>query len=109
VLSSKQPESEQALLYLGTLLYEKQQYAEARDVLRAVCDDSPRCGTGLGPAGARRIPVRSTPRALDHLQRAMALGMGDRKELVQAVFYDVAVLLTRAERFDDSMDMLLKC
>ena len=48
------------------------------------------------------------PRALDHLQRGMALGMGDRKELVQAVFYDVVILLTRAERFDDSMDMLLK-
>jgi tetratricopeptide (TPR) repeat protein len=38
----------------------------------------------------------------------MALGMGDRKELVQSIFYDVTVMLTRLERYDDSLDMLLK-
>ena len=30
----KQPESEEALWYLGTLLYEKDAYAESRDLLR---------------------------------------------------------------------------
>jgi tetratricopeptide (TPR) repeat protein len=105
---SKQPESEQALWYLGTLLYEKEQYAEARDVLRQFVTIRPDAGPAWALLGLGEFQLREYPRALDHLQRAMALGMGDRKELVQAVFYDVAVLLTRAERFDDSMDMLLK-
>jgi predicted Zn-dependent protease len=38
----------------------------------------------------------------------MALGLGGRQEMAQSVFYFAAVLLTRCERFDDSMDMLLK-
>ena len=105
---SKQPESEQALWYLGTLLYEKEQYAEARDVLRQFVTIRPDAGPAWALLGLGEFQLREYPRALDHLQRAMALGMGDRKELVQAVFYDVAVGLTRAERFDDSMDMLLK-
>lgn len=105
---SKQPESEQALWYLGTLLYEKEQYADARDVLRQFVTIRPDTGPAWALLGLGEFQLRQYPRALDHLQRAMALGVGDRKEMVQAVFYDVAILLTRAERFDDSMDMLLK-
>ncbi len=105
---SEQPESEQALWYLGTLLYEKERYAEAREVLRQFVTIRPDAGPAWALLGLGEFQLREYPRALDHLQRAMALGMGDRKDLVQAVFYHVAVLLTRAERFDDSMDMLLK-
>jgi tetratricopeptide (TPR) repeat protein len=105
---TEQPESEQALWYLGTLLYEKQQYPEAREVLRHFVTIRPDAGPAWAVLGLSEFRLRAYPRALDLLQRAMALGMGDRKDLVQAVFYDVAVLLTRAERFDDSMDMLLK-
>ncbi len=105
---SIQPESEQALWYLGTLLYEKKQYTESRDVLRQFVTIRPDAGPAFALLGLADFELRAYPRALDHLQRAMALGMGDRKDLVQAVFYHVVVLLTRAERFDDSMDMLLK-
>ena len=105
---SKQPESEQALWYFGTLLYEKEQYAEAREVLRQFVTIRSDAGPAYALLGLSEFQLRQYPRALDHLQRAMALGMGDRKELMQTVFYDVAVMLTRAERFDDSMDMLLK-
>jgi len=38
----------------------------------------------------------------------MTQGMGDRKELMDSVFYHVAILLTRFERYDDSMDILQK-
>jgi tetratricopeptide (TPR) repeat protein len=103
---TEQPESEQALWYLGTLLYEKQQYAEARDVLRQFMTIRPDAGPGWALLGLSEFQLRAYPRALDHLQRAMAQGMGDRKELIQSVFYDVVVLLTRFERYDESIDML---
>lgn len=105
---SEQPESEQALWYLGTLLYEKEQYAETRDVLRQFVTIRRDAGPAWALLGMSEFQLREYSRALEHLQRAMAQGMGDRKEMVQSVFYDVAVLLTRSERCDDSLDMLLK-
>lgn len=105
---SEQPESEQALWYLGTMLYEKEQYAESRDVLRQFVTIRPDAGPAWALLGLGEFQLREYPRALDHLQRAMAQGMGDRKELIQSVFYHVVVLLSRFERYDDSIDMLVK-
>lgn len=104
----EQPESEEALWYLGSMLYEKQQYAEARDVLRRFLTVRSDAGPGWALLGLSEFQTREYPRALDHLERAMTQGMGDRKDLVQLVFYDVAILQTRMERYDDSLDMLLK-
>lgn len=105
---AQQPESEEALWYLGSLRYEKEQYVEARDILRQFLTIRPDAGPAWALLGLSEFQLRQYPRALDHLQRAMALGMGDRKEIVQSVFYHVVIMLTRAERFDDSVDMLLK-
>ena len=103
---SEQPESEQALWYLGTLLYEKQEYTEARDVLRQFVTLRSDAGPAWALLGLCEFQLQAYPHALDYLQRAMAQGMGDRKELIQSVFYDVVVLLTRFERYDESIDML---
>lgn len=103
---SEQPESEQALWYLGSMLYEKEQYAESRDVLRRFVTIRSDAGPAWALLGLSEFQLREYSRALDHLQRAMAQGMGDRKELIQSVFYDVVVLLTRFERYDDSIVML---
>jgi len=103
---SEQPESEQALWYLATMLYEKQRYSDARDVLRQFVTLRPDAGPAWALLGFSEFQLRAYPHALDHLQRAMANGMGDRKELIQSVFYNVVVLLTRFERYDDSIDML---
>jgi len=105
---AEEPESEEGLWFLGTLLYEKEQYAEARDVLRQFLTLRPDAGPGWAFLGLSELQTRDYSRALDHLQRAMAVGMGDRKELIQLVFKDVVVLLTRFERYDDSLNMLLK-
>jgi tetratricopeptide (TPR) repeat protein len=105
---AKQPESQPALWYLGTLLYEKEQYAEALDVLRQFVTIRQDAGPAWALIGLSEFQLRGYPRSLDHLQRAMTVGMGDRKELIQAVFYHVVILLTRQERYDDSVDMLSK-
>lgn len=103
---AKQPEWEQGLWYLGALLYQKQEYREARDVLRHFMTIRPDAGPGWALLGFSDYQLREYARALEHLQRAMGAGMGERQELVQSVFYHVAILLTRFERYDDSMDML---
>jgi tetratricopeptide (TPR) repeat protein len=50
--------------------------------------------------------TREYDRSLDHLQRGLALGLGDRKAMTRSAWYFVAVLLNRAERFEESMDLL---
>lgn len=105
---AQHPDSEQGLWFLGTLLYEQQQYPEARDVLRQFMTLRPDAGPGWALLGLSEFETREYRRALNHLQHAMAAGMGDRKELTQTVFKDVTMLLTRFERYDDSLDMVLK-
>lgn len=105
---SLEPESEEALWYLGSMLYEQEHYTLARDVLRQFLTIRPNAGPGWALLGLSEFQLREYPRALDHLQRAMSQGMGDRKEMVQSVFHEVAALLTRFERYDDSLDMLAK-
>ena len=101
------PNWKEGLWSLSTLLYDQNQYAAARDVLRRfVAFDS---GLGLGWAmlGMSEFQLRDYSRSLDHLQRAMAQGMGDQKEIAQSVFYLVAVLQTRFEQYDESMGLLI--
>jgi tetratricopeptide (TPR) repeat protein len=105
---AERPDSEEALWYLGSMLYEKEQYAAARDVLRQFLTIRPDAGPGWALLGLSEFQTRHYPRALDHLERAMAQGIGDRQDLVQAVFYHVVILQVRMERYDDSLDMLLK-
>jgi tetratricopeptide (TPR) repeat protein len=102
------PDWREGLWYLSTLLYEKERYGDARDALRRFLTQDANAGPGWALLGMSEFQTREYPRALDHLQRAMALGLGGRQEMAQSVFYFAAVLLTRFERYDDSMDMLLK-
>ena len=102
----EQPESEEALWYLGTMLYEKKQYAEARDALRVFMTLRSDAGPGWSLLGMCEFNLREYPRALDHLQRAMAQGIGDRKELEQPMLYHLEALLTRFDRYEDSLALL---
>jgi tetratricopeptide (TPR) repeat protein len=105
---SKRPEWEQGLWYLGNTYYGKGQYFEARDVFRHFMTLRPDAGPGWALLGLSEFQTREYSRALDHLQRSMALGMGENRELIQSVFYSATVLLIRLERYDDGMNMLLK-
>lgn len=103
---SEQPESEEALWYLGTVLYEKEQFAEARDALRRFVTLRNDAAPGWALLGLCEFELREYRRALDHLQRASDQGIGERKELARPVLYDLIVLLNRFERYDESLALL---
>jgi len=103
---SEQPESEEALWYLATLFYEKQQYADAQDALRQFMTLRGDAGPGWALLGICEFQLKEYSRALNHLQRAMSEGIGDRKELAKPMLYDLMVLLTRFERYDESQALL---
>lgn len=102
------PESEEVLWYLGTLLYEKDEFTGSREMLRRFLTLRPDAGPGWAFLGLSEFRMRQYERALEHLKKATALGLGDRAELSRLVLFDQAILLTRAERFDESMDLLVK-
>jgi tetratricopeptide (TPR) repeat protein len=103
---SEQPESEEALWYLATLFYEKQQYADARDALRQFMTLRSDASPGWALLGICEFQLKEYPRALNHRRRAMTEGIGDRKELAKPMLYDLMVLLTRFERYDESQALL---
>jgi len=102
------PESEEALWYLGTLFYEKDEFAESCEILRQFLTLRPDAGPGWAFLGLSEFRMRQYKRALEHLEKATANGLGDRAELTRLVLFHQAILLTRAERFDEGMDLLVQ-
>jgi tetratricopeptide (TPR) repeat protein len=102
------PNWKEGMWSLSTLLYDKTQYADARDVLRRFVALDPDPGLGWALLGMSEFQTRDYSRALDHLERAMAQGLGGQKEVAQSVFYFAAALLNRFERFDESMSLLIE-
>jgi predicted Zn-dependent protease len=101
------PSWKDGLWSLGSLLYEENQYAETCDALRRFLAIDPEVGLGWALLGMSEFQTRDYSRALDHLERAMAQGMGDQKDIAQSVFYYVAVLQTRFEQFEESIGLLM--
>src|SRR6266567_2770226 len=101
------PGWKEGLWYLSTILYEKEKYTNARDLLRRFVSQDPGAGPGWALLGMSEFQTREYSRSLDHLRHAMALGMGGRKEMAQSVFYFVAVLLTRFEQYSESTNMMM--
>lgn len=101
------PEWPEGRWYLSTLLYQKERFSEAQAHLRHFVAENPRAGPGWALLGMSEFQTREYTRSLDHLQRAMLLGLADRQEMAQSVFYFVAVLRTRSEQYTDGMNLLM--
>jgi len=102
-----QPAWKPGLWFLGMLLYDKDQYAEVRDLMRRFVALEPQAGAGWALLGMSEFQTRDYSRSLDHLQHSRTLALGDNKEMAQAIFYHVAVLQTRFEQYDDAMALLM--
>ena len=100
------PEWDEGLWYLGTLLYEKEKYFEACTVLRSFLARNQENAYGWAMLGLSEFETREYTRALDRLQQSMVLGLGDNGKMTSSVSYVTAILLTRSEKFDESMALL---
>jgi len=102
-----QPDWKQGLWFLGLLLYEKEQYAEVRDLMRRFVAVEPLAGPGWALLGLSEFQTREYPRSLEHLQHTRSIGLGEQQEMSDALFYHVSVLLTRFEQYDAAMALLM--
>jgi tetratricopeptide (TPR) repeat protein len=101
------PGWDEGLWYLGALLYEKDNYPEACTVLRRFLAQNPNSGFGWAMLGLSEYESHKYTRALDDLQQSVVTGLGNDKNLRATVSYVTAILLTRSEEYDASMDILL--
>lgn len=100
------PEWDEGLWYLGTLLYEKENYFEACTVLRSFLTRNPRNGNGWALLGLSEFETHEYTQALADLQRSKVLGFGDNQEMNGTVSYITAILLTRSGKFGESLTLL---
>jgi tetratricopeptide (TPR) repeat protein len=92
--------------YVGTILYEKDRYAEARDAFRNLIALEPKKGVAWGMLGLCEFQTREYERALVSLQRGRLLGLADTPPIASVVRYHTVLAYTRLEHFEVAYDIL---
>jgi tetratricopeptide (TPR) repeat protein len=91
---------------LGTALYEQDHYADARDAFRKVVAKRPEHGLAWAFLGLCEFGLKNYDTALTDLLKARTIGLSTTREVVDVVRYHMAVLLTRAEQYDQALATL---
>jgi tetratricopeptide (TPR) repeat protein len=103
-----QPEWDEGLWDAASLLYEKDKFAESRDLLRRFVADQPKAGIGWSLLGLTESQTHEYARALDHLRQGTTLGTSGSQGMARSVSYYSAILLTRFEMYDQSQNLLFQ-
>jgi len=90
----------------GTILYEKDVYAEARDAFRRLVALEPKQGAAWAMLGLCEFQTREFERAAASLQRGRALGIAGNQQLNSVVRYHTALVYTRLEQFEIAYEIL---
>ncbi len=93
--------------YLGTLQFDREQFAAARAAFEKLVALEPRNGQGWGLLGISEFKTGEMNLALEHLTKARAAGLGDNQDLARAVRLHQAILLTRTRRFEEALPILV--
>jgi len=94
------PRWAEGLWALGTIAYERDRFAECRDVFSRLVAVRPKMAAAWALRGLCEFGLGAYARAHTHLEKALALGMPARDELRQATLFHQALLLTRQGVFD---------
>ncbi len=92
--------------YAGTILYEKDRYADARDAFRNLVALEPGRAHAWGMLGLCEYQTREYDRAINSLQRGRSLGLAGNPEIESVVRYHAALLYIRFEQFEVAFDIL---
>jgi tetratricopeptide (TPR) repeat protein len=86
--------------YLGSILYEKERYAEARDAFAALVASQPTHAGAFGLKGLCEFALGHPDTALRSLLKARNLGIARTPEIAQVVAYHAGVLLTKFGEYE---------
>jgi len=93
--------------FLGELLYDQNQYPEARDSLRRLIDLDRTTGPGFALLGLCEFETKEYARALNHIYQARRLGLGDDPQIRRVVLFHEMLLLTRLQQYESAMQVLV--
>jgi tetratricopeptide (TPR) repeat protein len=103
-----EPRWPEGRFYLGTLLYEKDAFAEARAVLQPLVEFDPKSGPAWAFLGLSEFGLRQYPVALQHIEKGRELGLGGNESLIRVARFHAAILQNRASRFDAATELLVR-
>jgi tetratricopeptide (TPR) repeat protein len=89
--------------FLGTLLYDSDQYAAGRDAFQHFVDLNSQATPGLAFLGLCEFETGDYANSLEHIQRALALGADKDDQLAPALVYHEALLQTQKGDFDAAL------
>lgn len=92
--------------HVGTILYDSDHYADARDALRNLVALDPKKGPAWALLGLCEFQTREYERSLASLQRGRTLGLAGNIELENVVRYHGALLYIRLEQFEVAFEVL---
>jgi tetratricopeptide (TPR) repeat protein len=92
--------------YIGAILYEKDDYVNARDAFQNLVALDQSRGPGWAMLGLCQFQTAEYERAIISLQRGRSLGVKDSSELAAVVRYHTALLYIRFEQFEVSYEIL---
>lgn len=94
--------------YLGTLLYDRDDYAGATDAFRNAVRLSPENGLGYAMLGLSEARLGRTQDALEHLEQGRRLGTGDDPRLRRVMLYTEGSLRLEAGQFGKAQEALTR-
>jgi tetratricopeptide (TPR) repeat protein len=102
------PTWDEGWFYLGTLYYSADRHQEALEAFRRLLTRQPKHGPTLAFLGLCEFELRDYERALNDLQMARSLGLGDNRLLISVTHYNLGILLNRFGRHEDALEVLQK-
>jgi tetratricopeptide (TPR) repeat protein len=100
------PDYVEAQWYRATSYYALELYPQCRDAFRKVLRLAPKNGAAAAFLGLCEFNVKQYDRALQHLLQSRLLGVGDVPELGSVARYHAAILMTRAEQYEQALETL---
>jgi tetratricopeptide (TPR) repeat protein len=105
-LAKQKPDYVEAHWYQGTAYYTLEDYASCRSVFLRVIRLAPKNGAARAFLGLCEFGLKDYDRALQHLLESRNLGLGDVPDLGKVARYHAAVLMTRAEQYEQALETL---
>ena len=100
-----QPSWTEGYWNLGTIYYDADRHRECRDAFARVVEQEPAHGAAWAFRGLCEFKLAEFAPALEHLNQAKQLGVGDDVEFQAVVGYHRAILLARGEEFERAFDI----
>jgi tetratricopeptide (TPR) repeat protein len=100
------PDYIEGFWYQGTAYYTLDKHTQCRDMFRKVLRLAPKNGAAYAFLGLCEFGLKEYDRSLQHLLQSRNLGVGDVPELGSTARYHAALLMTRAEQYEQALETL---